>query len=473
MDTSNDDAATSSKPIAPAGASSGAAAETESADKNADVEADDEAATNHKYLLEQLSRYSTFDDWARRRKYLVTSKDDLRRLSYTSLAGKKIAVPYEDEPFARQLMARDAVKGVENSTCEILTPEKFHNFDDQDVSLQAPLPDVRAWAIATGRRFQDAARAFYPGSEKDAKNPTVDMSMLLLAPEESQVLAEFSDKKRRIMYKYGLHPVWINLVINVIQSLYITERAKDTMLEEEEQPPFPDTPIEDRFDMGVKNPAAGGLRLPYSRKMQTCPECGKGNKKVMAACVMCDQKTGRIPVGRPYLPLCVLGHDGQVDEQRTALVLNNPTYVMYWGCVRISDPNVSLSPGFKLPTPAPPVPRDAQNYLLTLFRLDVPLSLDDEAVLSVLRTLPDWESKSMESTLQSRNEAATSAASAALARGVQDGKKVRVAWLRLWRSPSRCPTRWEPARPAMMNCLPMRSSKTACAKSSRRGRPRF
>jgi hypothetical protein len=267
--------------------------------------------------------------------------------------------------------------------------------------VQTPLADHKQWAIDKGRRFQDAARDFYPGSEKDAKNPTVDMSMLLLAPEEHKVLAEFSNKERRYMYKYGLHPKWLELKDDVIKSLYITERAKDREIEEDDPPSYPDTPVEDRFDTSVKRPAAGGLRLPFSPKIQTCPECGKGNKKTVAACTMCDGKSGRIPVGRPYLPLCVLQHNGEVDEQRTALVLNNPTYVMHWGCVRISDPSAKLSPGFKLPTPAPPVPRDAAKYMLDLFRLNVPLALDEA---------------SMEATWKNMNEVAASVNAAALAR---------------------------------------------------------
>lgn len=343
-----------------------------------EVPIDNEILETLDEFSKELATFSSADEWINARNYVIQSETDKRVITHVGLNGLKVSIPVGKETLYDQFLARDLQRQKVNYICECITPRCFKMYNDNDMLSLVKLSDEDILKIA--KTYLNAAKKFYP-DQKD-----IDFSLGVYMTDVTSMQVKFEDEKTKEMktctlYKYGFHFVFVFLKVDVVRALYIAAMALALFHLNFPAPKFPENSFDERNDIGVLKPNGGGLRKLGSHKILDCPECGKKRKaerkKAKAAakaateqgeskprtrrkiCDFCKTTTGRIEGGRPYKVKWMLNSAGQVDEEKTRDMIQDPKFAFAWSSIRCTDPSDKLTPGFVLPENCPNAPKAA------------------------------------------------------------------------------------------------------------------
>ena len=214
--------------------------------------------------------------------------------------------------------------------------------------LDGPLVAVLAThlILAIGRITQIVVARFFPSLVEDAR---LELAVLGSYSGDRQVpwtpRYDVVDGKVKI----GAHMHMRGLKMDHNSDLFIYEGLVQHFTRQFSRRGGPDgTFWRQVFDLAVYREGCGGLRMPFSYKMQPC-NC-KNRKHHCARC----HHTGRILVDRYYGPVGVFLASGLLDDTERTLDrwFKNVLYVLTMCSLRIS-PEQRLTPGFVSPADIP------------------------------------------------------------------------------------------------------------------------
>lgn len=305
-----------------------------------------------------LNRHSTLDAWLTRNGcYIRNTKEDNREMSHTGLNGFVCSVPMRLYPIFQALLIRDLIRksDITYYFCEFLT-EKFPMFADFDIESTTrieqaewdKLAEVTQATMLNAYKYGTQAAWYTTKVQKKGGN---------------------DDDKGPVIYRYGLHIVWPEIIVNkrIALMLYPVLLADlERHLPEVEAPGNSWKSRYDRIPYGKLHGKPGSLRIPGNEKIMPCTICRsirKTNKRAVEmgitesgnssalSCEACGS-SGRVAVGRPYHPTYIIGEDGKIDVAKTAKFQNNWEMAIKLGSLRLPD-SVALTDRLELPENAP------------------------------------------------------------------------------------------------------------------------
>jgi hypothetical protein len=155
------------------------------------------------------------------------------------------------------------------------------------------------------------------------------------------------------MWKTGVHLHW-NVFVDSARALDIRETILEDLEKTFGKRVHPNNDWRDVVDSTVygsgNGPNTGRLRMMYSHKTDTCPNCKRG--KTMKTCETC-KGNGRMHTGRPYFPMFVLGSDGKRFFEKEEEYRCNIKQVILDTNIRTSYDEMPEVPAFAMPDGAP------------------------------------------------------------------------------------------------------------------------
>lgn len=260
---------------------------------------------------------------------LVIPVGQKRILTHTSMDGYTLSITTEIHmKLFLYLMARDLIpRGpgktiIHHHICEVVDPKGFRFYADCDLKLNfAPGHD---FVLKYTRTYQRVMREFFDSD--------FEVVVAFVQPDQRTE----SDGVR--FWKSGIHWIWKNVVVNIMQAKMIAHKALAVFQEaypDANYPP-PCNTVSDQIDLKVYKASGGGLRMLYNYKIEKCDQCTKGKS---AGCIKCGSK-GKLESGRLYEPLFVVRENGEINQEETANVCSNSNraYALEQTYLRVTKP---------------------------------------------------------------------------------------------------------------------------------------